>query len=277
MQRAHAWISAACLFLLPALHGGCIIGFKVETSTSATASDDDSQSQSGSASSSTTEGGSGSTSDGSSEGTGTASEGTTAATDTSDATTDATDATTDATTNATTETGGAGECQVDADCTLASDCCACVGLPNGEPPDLCMSQCDTNRCESLGVTKAVCRFGTCETERVGCDDTKILCDAVPPQCPAGTVPMVDSMGVCYTGECVPPSMCDRVPECALCPPEMMCVSTVTLEGIPHTCEPIPVACGGVPSCACAANDVCDDVYYECSEQGSELTCSCPDC
>ena len=253
---------------------GCIIGFKDETSASGSGSEATSQGTSGSTGDVSTS--DGSTSDGSGSG-GSTSDGSTsgAATETAGSSGSTSDG---STTGSTGETEGLDvECAGDGDCALYSDCCSCVGHPVGQEPAMCDAACDVSRCEAIGVAAAVCRFGTCATERVRCDDSQILCDALPPACGEGSLPVVNPEGTCYTGQCAPVTQCDVVPECKLCAAAgWACVSKVAFVTV-RTCEPVPAACGAEASCACAAADYCDDVYTQCSDEADGVTCTCLDC
>jgi len=134
-----------------------------------------------------------------------------------------------------------------------------------------------NKCEALGVTMPVCRFGTCATDRVKCDDSTVVCDAPVPNCGPSALPVVTKDGTCYTGECAPPTLCDVVPDCTYCLiPEWTCVSKVAFVTT-KVCEPIPAVCEGTVSCECASADLCDDVFSQCSETPGGVTCTCLDC
>lgn len=199
---------------------------------------------------------------------------------TSDPTTTATTApptttTTGETTTTTTGEPGETQCQVDADCFLHADCCTCEGLPIGVDHDVCDGECDQSRCEALGIDRAVCRVGVCETERLSCGTNEIVCDAPPPACPPDHLP--ETTPQCWTGECVPANLCDIITDCAACPPHMMCVQNVSF--VPHhlRCEPIPPACDGVPDCDCAGELVCTEPFSICSTDGPIISCECIKC
>ncbi|MEZ4383853.1 MAG: hypothetical protein R3A79_21150 [Nannocystaceae bacterium] len=276
--------SIATLALL-SLGSGCIVGFKVESSTSASAGEtvDKSTVSDGSSSSGTTTGGdsdtSGDAGTGSASLSGTATEGS-GATD-SDGSTSGTSTSGSTSVGESTgveTTGGADvECSVDADCELFSDCCSCQAAPSGDVPAQCDLLCDIDRCEALSITAATCRFGVCVTERTGCDASAVDCGVEPPDCPAGLVAQVTEKGDCYTGECVRGIHCDAVPSCAACPDEgWSCVTNLDFVSS-YRCEPIPPGCDGAPTCACAGDLYCTDIYNVCSEGGDGLQCECPDC
>ncbi|MCA9691330.1 MAG: hypothetical protein KC636_17125 [Myxococcales bacterium] len=131
----------------------------------------------------------------------------------------------------------------------------------------------------IGVEAPVCRFGKCELPELHCDDSNLLCDALPPPCDEGTLPQVDEEEICYTGKCVPAESCDVVPSCDVCQKleGYMCVTLVTQLGFVHSCDPIPPACMGAVSCECAG-EACEEPYDLCGEGGdAELSCSCPEC
>lgn len=170
---------------------------------------------------------------------------------------------------------GGGACQVDADCMLHDDCCACYGLPVGPDDPACEKACDQSQCAAIGIDQAVCRFGVCTTEKVQCSG-EVACDSLPPDCPPGTLPGIS--GACWSGACVPAAACDAVPDCSLCPDGTMCVEYQSLLPI-RVCEPIPPKCAGKPSCGCAGKGVaCEDPFTECNNgQAGEVVCICPTC
>jgi hypothetical protein len=284
--RAARLTSSIATLALLTLGSGCIVGFKVETSTSATAGettvDKDTVTEGSTSSGATTDSDSGTATDNSTD---SGTDATSAAATDSDS--DGTTATT--TTGSTTvvestgpETtgstgGGDADCSVDADCELFSDCCSCQAAPAGEVPAQCDLLCDTPRCEALGIAAATCRFGVCVTARVNCDGSTVECADAPPECPAGLVAQVSEKGECWTGECVRGIHCASVPSCDACPDAgWSCVTN--LDFVPsYRCEPIPAACEGAPTCDCAGDLFCDDIYNLCSEAADGIHCECPDC
>lgn len=171
-----------------------------------------------------------------------------------------------------------GDCVTDKDCALHNDCCDCFGIKAGDPDPICKKGCDKKTCDVLGIDQAVCRFGVCGTERVNCDASKILCDALPPQCPPGQVPGVSQNGSCWTGQCVPALSCNVVPDCSACPDDSMCVQKVAKPMSLPTCEPIPLDCEGKVDCKCAGTFVCTGNFNICNELGdNDLSCGCPQC
>lgn len=283
-----AWLTSSIATLaLLSLGSGCIVGFKVETSTSATAGetsvDKNTVTEGSSSSGSTTDSDSGTGTDSGTD-SGTDATGGTAATDSdSDGSTGTT--TTGSTTvvestgvETTGSTGGGdAECSVDLDCELFSDCCSCQGAPAGEVPAQCDLLCDTPRCEALGIAGATCRFGVCITDRINCDASTVECADAPPECPVGLVAQVTEKGDCWTGECVRGIHCNVVPSCVACPESgWSCVTNVDFVSS-YRCEPIPAACEDAPTCGCAGDLYCDDVYSVCSEAGDGIHCECPDC
>lgn len=178
-------------------------------------------------------------------------------------------------TTATTDDPPVVPCESDADCKLHSDCCACEGVPVGLTVAACEEECKAPLCQLFGVDEVVCRFGVCETERVSCDQSLAVCGGDPPECPDGQLPQVDMN--CWTGECVPAALCDVVPDCGFCGEGMMCVQKTGRGVFPTVCEPIPVVCGGQPSCDCAGELVCMDAFPLCSQEGDKILCDCPNC
>lgn len=170
---------------------------------------------------------------------------------------------------------GGGACQTDADCKLHDDCCSCYGIPKDQDDPICKKLCDQSMCDMIGIDQAVCRFGQCTTEKVQCSG-EVACDALPPECPPGTLP--GKTDACWTGACVPTLSCDAVEDCAQCPDGAMCVEYQSFV-INRVCEPIPEACGGAPSCGCAGDLACTDPFDVCDDKGpnSDLACACPAC
>lgn len=176
-----------------------------------------------------------------------------------------------------TTTGAPGMvCAADVDCALHSDCCTCEGVHVFEDHPVCDEDCDAPLCEPIGVDAAICRFGVCITERLSCDATKVTCKAAQPDCPQGHVP--ETTPDCWTGKCIPAEHCDRVPDCALCPGDWMCVQDVAFgpQGWPR-CEPVPAACGGAVDCDCVGPEVCVEPFTFCAAQGDHVDCECVNC
>lgn len=169
-----------------------------------------------------------------------------------------------------------GECVADKDCTLHNDCCDCFAVPKVDDPPICKKGCDQPTCDVLGIDQVTCRFGTCVTEKLPCDASKVACDSLPPDCPDGQVATVK--GACWSGNCVPAVSCDVVADCKLCPAGFMCVfKEAQIMNLP-TCEPVPAPCDGKIDCACAGAEVCVDEFNACNAgPGNELHCSCPAC
>lgn len=212
--------------------------------------------------------------------TGSTSEGTTApgTTTTEGTSTEGTSTTTEGSTGAgsTTGGGGGGACQTDADCKLHDDCCSCYGIPKDQPDDpICKALCDVSKCAQAKIDNAVCRFGQCTTEKVKCSG-EVACDSLPPDCPEGELP--GKTDACWTGGCVPAASCDAVEDCAQCPDNAMCVEYQAFV-FKRVCEPIPAACDGAPTCACAGDLACEDPFNICNEgeKETDLVCVCPTC
>lgn len=201
-------------------------------------------------------------------------------TDASTSTTASTATTGDATTAGTSaSTGGPTPTQVcvtDADCKLHDDCCTCAGVPVDEQVNLCEQECKQSKCSELGIDAAVCRLGVCTTERLSCDATQVLCDALPPPCPPGT--LAETSPACWTGKCVPAEYCDAVPECSLCPEGTLCVTNIAFGPQGWSwCEPIPPDCDGNVTCDCVGDLVCLDEFSACFAKDGDITCECPNC
>lgn len=177
-----------------------------------------------------------------------------------------------------TTTGGmmGGPCQIDADCALHNDCCDCFGHPAGENQPICKALCEQKTCEQWGVNAAVCQDGQCTVPKSNCKG-EVACDALPPPCPVGTLPAIDSNGTCWTGGCAPVEQCAAVSGCGDCPEGMMCVQKVA-QMQSFVCAPIPDACDGKPNCKCAG-EVCQQPFGQCAEaqNGADLACLCLAC
>lgn len=168
------------------------------------------------------------------------------------------------------------ECEKDADCKLHDDCCSCDGIPIDLDPVVCDAECKQSRCSELGVDKAVCRLGTCETERLSCNQAVVACDALPPECPEGQLPTTTP--ACWTGKCVPAEFCDVVPACSFCSQSQLCVQNIAFGPSEVVCEPIPAGCSDDPDCACAGDLVCHEPFTLCVEQpGPVINCECINC
>ena len=185
---------------------------------------------------------------------------------------------TGSTSDAGTSTGGppADGCVSDDDCALHNDCCDCYGLPKGQVDPSCPADCEQPTCDALQIDQAVCRFGVCITEKLDCDASKVVCKALPPDCPEGELPGVNND--CWSGTCVPIVNCSAVPTCDLCPGGTMCVQKISKQQTWPACEPIPAECGGEIDCECAGAAVCTGAFNICNDlEGNQLSCGCPAC
>lgn len=178
-----------------------------------------------------------------------------------------------------TTTGGmsGGPCEVDSDCALHDDCCDCYGHPKDEQTAICKALCDVTTCQEWGVDAAICVDGQCAIPKSKCSG-EVACDALPPECPKGTLPGIDPNGACWTGGCVPAEQCESVSGCGDCPEGQMCVQNVSFM-MTFTCKPIPDGCAGEPSCACAADEVCVEPFGVCNDKPGEadVACICVTC
>jgi hypothetical protein len=192
------------------------------------------------------------------------------------------------TTGTTGETTGGdpvgGLCQQDSDCEILSDCCTCDVIAKGDTPPACpIMECLVDTCSTLdvGKSKPVCRFGRCSFSKVHCNPVGVLCDAAPPDCPAGQLPSVTEDGTCYTGQCAPTEACDWAPDCASCIDKedpLVCVFKLQ-KGAFHVCEPKPADCGpGDIDCGCGAQ-ICEmsPPHTICADQNPGIACECPFC
>ncbi len=185
-------------------------------------------------------------------------------------------------TGGTTSSGGSGgaapQCTTDASkCQLVNDCCNCLAIGPGEPAPTCnIPECFVDTCTGLGLQNPVnaqCAAGQCVAGFV-CDTSKALCNSLPPNCPAGTVPTVS--GACWGG-CVAPTECLSVDSCDACKGGLVCVQDETMLGPVYHCVAAPPECSGAATCACMGASVCAGTYHVCNESAAGLTCSCPEC
>jgi hypothetical protein len=166
----------------------------------------------------------------------------------------------------------------DEDCWVDEDCCDCSAVgPSGRSRphgarlkfdigDPC-DTCDFTVCDEYGTDTAECRFGTCQLQRVGCDFTTVVCDTPEPECnPPYSVAAVQDG--CWTGYCVPPIVCDVVPDCSFCT-GWVCTNLAGADKLP-TCEPIPYDCGDDTTCACAGAQICGD--DDCTDVDGGVEC-----
>jgi len=174
---------------------------------------------------------------------------------------------------------------------------------NFETRDACLAACGAVVPPPLPPCGDADADGTCDDADAECnlDGNPALCDIVPPQCPAGTVPEV--VGGCYTFACVTWAQCGGAPPpvevCTLAPEFGDCdaafqrwyfdpasgeCAEFTYGGCGgngnnfETRDACLAACGAVvppppPPCGDAdADGTCDDFDGECNADGSELLC-----
>ncbi len=168
-----------------------------------------------------------------------------------------------------------GECKADADCALQNSCCYCNAAPKGTTAPYCEpTPCFADQCSVQGVKEARCIAGQC-TVALDCDQSKVVCNALPPTCPAGLVPSVQNG--CW-GECVPTTSCSFVSTCFDCGPGKACVVTDDQGGGQHHCVNPPASCS--QGCSCLGDKACIAPYTSCSDgikDGSAVHCECPTC
>jgi hypothetical protein len=167
------------------------------------------------------------------------------------------------------------ECEKDGDCALLDDCCSCMPLAPGEKaPDCGTDECFVSACGSKGVSAVTCAAGQCVLV-TDCDDSKVLCESLPPSCPEGEVPTVG--GACWSGQCIKASYCPLVSSCDACDKADACVVHVTQMGQQTHCVEVPDVCKGHVGCACLGAAVCTPPWDFCSETSTQLDCGCPSC
>jgi len=167
----------------------------------------------------------------------------------------------------------------DADqCVLVDNCCECAAHHVDDVVPDCEMECDQPMCAALGIPEigVVCDDGTCGRETHDCSGL-VACNALPPDCPDGTLPEVSEGGGCWSGACIPVAACDPVPGCDYCDETEACVTSVTQLGTFYSCRAVPDDCGGVPTCDCMPPDTCEAPFDTCESGDGQITCSCPAC
>jgi hypothetical protein len=168
------------------------------------------------------------------------------------------------------------ECADSSTCTLHTDCCNCVALAPGESPPPCgLTECFVTACTARGITEAdlACSAGRCTV--YACETDGVACMSPPPSCADGEVPSVH--GLCW-GSCVPATECVSIDDCAACDGVgQFCAQYVSRGGPTTYCVERPESCGDTATCACVGDSVCVGIFDSCSDDGGELTCSCPTC
>jgi hypothetical protein len=164
-------------------------------------------------------------------------------------------------------------CNEDTDCEVAGDCCGCTAYnPNKGAPGNCGGGCQQDVCEQLGLDTAVCVGGFCEVYGLSCDQTKVTCESLPPDCAEGSLPQV--AGDCWTQECLPIEYCDWVPDCGACPGDQFCVIVQTDDCDHIDCfEPLEECGLGAPSCDCEGEIFCPPPYTACGVENDAIVCS----
>ena len=173
---------------------------------------------------------------------------------------------------------GEPECTKDLDCVLINDCCRCKAMAASAERPVCGDVvCQVGSCEArqTGARTAICNLGRCVLD-VSCDASKVTCERLPPQCPAGELPVVDRF--CWAGGCVPASQCAGVTDCSQCGPELACVVADSLTDTFHCAAPAP-SCPGDRSCACLGPSVCITPFGKCADSTPDraVHCSCSTC
>jgi len=155
------------------------------------------------------------------------------------------------------------ECEAPTDCVLIDNCCECSAKPKDAEVGACEGNCLQPSCaaelrDGLGVT---CRSGRCVFAEVVCDGA-VTCDDPLPACPEGTKPAVQDE--CW-GPCVEPRYCISG-GCPLdgCGEGWMCVAHQA-SGL--QCVPVPLECGDLATCACAAPYADEFCPATCSDDG----------
>jgi hypothetical protein len=164
------------------------------------------------------------------------------------------------------------ECQTAADCQMVSDCCTCASEPKDKPVVTCDLVCITDACSAMQLERdeVDCVFGRCVLAR-SCDLSEVGCDAVQPQCLAGTIPSVE--GSCF-GPCLPPTECSKVTSCADCASSSVCIrNEAQLQS--YGCVSPDQGCETGSYCDCLG--ACMSPFIACAESQSQVGCACLGC
>ncbi|MBK7824805.1 hypothetical protein [Nannocystis sp.] len=161
------------------------------------------------------------------------------------------------------------ECEVAADCVLVNNCCECSAKPADAEVAPCegmclQSTCDAQLRDGIGVA---CRMGRCVFAEVECEGA-VTCDTLLPDCPKGTT--VSVKDECW-GPCVESRYCIGR-GCPLdgCGDGWTCVEH---QASGTQCVPVPLECGGVASCDCAAPYMDEFCPAACVDDGmGKLSC-----
>jgi hypothetical protein len=163
------------------------------------------------------------------------------------------------------------QCQTDADCEIANDCCSCRALVKGTGRATCPVDCDKNACEAGRIPPvAQCTLGRC-TLSASCNAAESTCDSLPPKCPPGQTVTIAKAG-CW-GACVDTTQCPMVTNCQVCADDELCVTFPNIGGTTYRCIRPEASCEAGKLCECLAP--CGP--YVCLEQASGLSCACPGC
>jgi hypothetical protein len=169
-------------------------------------------------------------------------------------------------------------CEMAEECVLVDNCCECAAYHMNDPVPICDMKCDQSMCSSLGIPDIglVCDAGVCGLDKRDCSGL-VACDALPPDCPDGTLPEVTPDGSCWTGACISVAGCDPVPGCEHCGADQACVATISQLGTTYSCKAVPDACGDTPTCECMPPGTCEAPFDDCADGEGMIQCSCAEC
>lgn len=181
-----------------------------------------------------------------------------------------------ATSTATTSSGGTPtttpvgvECNADADCRLEGDCCGCYSFGPGQSsscPMECLTSATCNGFDPQPVPR--CIAGRCTLDR-SCDDRKVVCKRVTPQCDAGKLPTLFEGDTCWDDNCIDIVDCSAVTGCDVCKSNgLMCVYDADTD-VAH-CVSQPVECAAASKCACHRG-LCG--AKTCTDTATGISCS----
>lgn len=154
-------------------------------------------------------------------------------------------------------TGGASTfpraCQNNGECSLHTDCCACLPLGAGEVAPKCDSPpCYVDDCGGKKIDTVFCASGQCRFG-VSCNPQAVTCNGLPPACDPGMSPAVDVVTQCWTGYCIKTGFCYDVGSCDNC---FGLTGLCVRAGTNKRCVDMPDECKSNPTCSCLQKYVC---------------------
>jgi hypothetical protein len=171
----------------------------------------------------------------------------------------------------TTTMPGGIECIADTDCRIEGDCCGCYSFGPGQRSSCEMDCPSLTTCNNFDPQPLPrCIAGRCTLDR-SCDDRKVVCKRVTPQCDAGKLPSLMEGDLCWDGNCIDVVDCSAVTGCDVCKSNgLMCVYDSDTDVAHCVALPVEVACALPSRCACHRN-LCG--AKACTETPTGISCS----